>query len=85
MTTSVQQFFPFIPDQMSWEDWNGNFIQWYSEEAVPYNTEDDWQVTARVISQMITFSAYPVPNPDTFDTWQDWAKEVTQIINGPSH
>jgi hypothetical protein len=27
---------------------------------------------------------YPVPLPDTFDTWQDWAKEFTEIINGPS-
>jgi hypothetical protein len=27
---------------------------------------------------------YPVPSPDTYQNWQDWAIEFTEIINGPS-
>jgi hypothetical protein len=31
-----------------------------------------------------TFGTYPVPSPDTYTTWQEWAREFTTIINGPS-
>ena len=82
---SVQQFFPCIPDNMDWEAWNGNFIIYYGQENVAYNSEDNWQNTAQSIAQSPTFSAYPVPDPGLFDDWRNWAKEVTLIINGPSH
>jgi len=83
--SSVQQFFPFGTDHMEWEDWNGNFIQWYGEENIPYHTEENWKITAKSLEQSPTFSAYPLPNVDGFDNWQDWANEVTLIINGPAH
>ena len=40
---------------------------------------------AENIAAMSTFSAFPVPNPDKYETWQEWAKDFTEIINGPSH
>ena len=80
-----QQFFPCLPDTMDWETWNGNFIIYYGQENIAYNTEENWQYTAKNIAQSVTFSAYPVPDPENFNNWQDWAKEVTLIINGPSH
>lgn len=79
-----QAFFPFVPEQMTWEEWNGNFVMWYGQENIGYGTEDDWLSVAHNIARSPTFSVYPVPNPDTFENWQDWAREVTQIINGPS-
>ena len=82
---NVQQFFPFSPELSSWEDWNGNFIIYYGQLNVPYNIEDNWKNTAEVIASTFTFSAFPVPSPETFDNWQDWANEVTLIINGKSH
>lgn len=82
---SIQQFFPFVPDGMEWEDWNGNFIMYYGEENISYNIEKNWQNTAKNIAQSSTFSVYPIPDPDIFENWQDWAREVTLIINGPSH
>jgi len=34
---------------------------------------------------MEMFGSYPVPSPDTYDEWQAWAKDFTQIINGPAY
>jgi hypothetical protein len=81
---ALQQFFPFTPNGMSWEDWNGNLIVFFGEEPIAYNTEDRWQETARNVGQLTTFQVYPVPNPDAYENWQDWALEFTEIINGPS-
>lgn len=81
---ATQQFFPFLPDYMSWEDWNGNLIMYYAEEVIPYSQELDWKVTANNVAQLPTFSAYPVPLPDLYDDWQDWARQFALIINGPS-
>ena len=81
---SLQQFFPFSPTNMSWEDWNGNLIMYYGEEPIPYSPEIDWKVTASNVAQLPTFASYPVPIPETYENWQDWALEFTLIINGPS-
>jgi hypothetical protein len=81
---SLQQFFPFLPADMSWEDWNGNLIMYFGEEPIPYSPEIDWKVTANNVAQLPTFASYPVPIPETYENWQDWALEFTLIINGPS-
>ena len=85
MTTSVQEFFPFIPDYMDWESWNGNVIVWYGQENIPFHPEEEWQITAKCLAESPTFSTYPVPDPELFASWQDWANEFTLIVNGPSH
>jgi hypothetical protein len=69
---------------MDWEAWNGNLIMFYSEEAVPFHSEKEWQITAKNVAQLPTFLAYPVPDPDLYPDWQSWANEFTLIINGPS-
>ena len=81
---AFQQFFPCIPDYMSWEDWNGNLAIYYGREPLMYGSEENWREVAHEIGLLATFAAYPVPSPDTFETWQDWAREFTTIINGPS-
>jgi hypothetical protein len=85
MASSIQEFFPFNPIGSDWESWNGNLVMWYTQEAVGYHPENDWKLTAHNVAQSATFSAYPVPDPEKYDKWQDWAYEFTQIINGPSH
>jgi hypothetical protein len=82
---SLQTFFPFIPEGSDWQTWNGNLIMFFSEEPIPY-VEDDtqWRMVAKNVSQLPTFEVYPVPDPDLYQTWQPWASEFTQIINGPS-
>lgn len=78
-------FFPFSPIGMDWESWNGNLIMVYGEEPIPYNNEDSWRQTASSVAQLATFNNYPVPQPDGYENWQDWASEFTLIINGKSH
>jgi hypothetical protein len=81
---AIQQFFPFIPAGSDWQSWNGNLVMFYGQEPIPYMPEDDWKIVAKNVSQLPTFSAYPVPDPDLYAQWQDWASEFTLIINGPS-
>jgi hypothetical protein len=89
MTTYVnknnQQFFPFSSELSTWEEWNGNFIIYYGQLNIPYHSEENWKDTASVIASTFTFSAFPIPSPETYNKWQDWANEVSLIINGKSH
>lgn len=79
---TIQSFFPFTSEYTSWEDWNGNLIHFYSEEPIAYNTEQSWKETARALSGLPTFLAYPVSNPDLFENWQSWVEDFTTIVNG---
>ena len=79
-----QVFFPVIPNGMSWEDWNGNLIMYFGAEPICHTVEDEWKITAKNIAQLPRFEVYPVPDPDKFDNWEDWAYQFTLIINGPS-
>jgi hypothetical protein len=81
---AAQDFFPFNPSNMSWENWNGNLIMYFGAQPIPYTGESDWKVTAKNVSQLPNFSVYPVPDPDLFDKWEEWATQFTMIINGPS-
>lgn len=47
--------------------------------------EINWRDAAQHIAQSETFGAYPVPSPDVFENWQDWAQNFTEVINGSSH
>jgi hypothetical protein len=85
MATSArnfQQFFPFSSEFSTWEEWNGNFIIWYGQHNVEYQPEENWKLVAEQIMQSSTFSQYPVPDPDSYGTWQPWATELALIING---
>lgn len=81
---ATQAFFPCVPDYMSWEDWNGNLAIYYGSELITFAPEDDWKVAASDIAELPTFAVYPVPQPDTYDDWQSWARDFTEAINGPS-
>jgi hypothetical protein len=79
-----QKFFPVLPDYMSWDDWNGNLAIYYGQKNIKFSPEENWREGAMNIVNLESFSSYPVPNPDLYGTWQDWAREFTLIINGPT-
>lgn len=81
---SIQKFFPFTPDYMSWEDWNGNMVIYFEEESIPVNEELNWKKTVEGMSMLPTFESYPIPDPELFETWQNWANAFTAMLNGPS-
>jgi hypothetical protein len=81
---ALQQFFPFDPEGSDWESWNGNLIMFYGEEPIPYLPELDWGDVARSVAELPTFVNYPVPSPESYADWQSWAREFTEIINGPT-
>lgn len=82
---NFQQFFPCLPDYMEWDNWIGNVIIYYGQHNIMATPEIDWKLAATYIAQSETFGAYPVPSPDLYENWQDWAKDFTETINGPSH
>jgi hypothetical protein len=81
---SFQQFFPCLPDYMTWDDWNGNLAIYYGQKNIEFASEENWQEGAFNILNSEAFAVYPIPDPSTYGTWQDWAREFTEIINGPS-
>ena len=84
MTNYYQQSFPFSTQFTKFEDWNGNLIIWFGEQPIPYNTEERWKETASAVAALPFFEVYPLPYPDTYETWQNWADEVAELINGKS-
>lgn len=82
---SLQRHFPFLPDYMSWEDWNGNLAIYFGQLNIPFTDETDWQTTAKVIAGDTAMSSFPVPHPDGYADWQQWAKDFTEIVNGQSY
>ena len=83
MAAQFQTFFPFLPDYMDWTSYNGNLVMYYGQEPIPYSSEDDWAVTANSMTQLPVFASYPIPDPSQFDSWQDWARQFSLIVNGP--
>jgi hypothetical protein len=69
---------------MTWEEWNGNMAVYYSQEPIVFSSEEEWKLAAQHMSSLVQFETYPVPSPDNYDNWQDWASEFTLTINGPS-
>ena len=84
MTNVYQQSFPFSSQFTTFGDWNGNLLLWFGEQPIPYNTEERWKETASTVAELPFFEVYPIPYPDTFEKWQDWADEVALLINGKS-
>ena len=82
---AFEKFFPCVPDYMDWENWIGNVIIYYGQKNIEMTSEENWKIGAQNIVNSEAFAVYPVPNVDSYDNWQDWANEVTLIINGKSH
>lgn len=79
---TITQSIPFLTDDMTWENWNGNMIHFFGEEPLPYLSEPNWKDFANSMGALPTFSVFAIPGPDTFATWQDWAKVVISSVNG---
>ena len=82
MANLAQSVFPFLPEYTTWENFNGNLVMYYGQEPVPYSDEANWVSTAKHIRQLPSFSSYLVPDPELYNTWQDWAHQFVLIING---
>jgi hypothetical protein len=84
MTNRIIQSFPFSTAYTTFEEWSGNFIQWYGKEAIGQASEDDWKEIAYQIVASPSFAVYGLQAPDKYENWQDWAEDVSLAINGPT-
>ena len=80
-----QQFFPFSPEYSTWENWNGNLLHYYGEQLIPMLPEDQWQEVAKSIISIPFFGVYAIPDPLSYESWQEWAEQFTLVLNGPSN
>jgi len=80
----IPQFFPCTTQHMSWDDWNGNLAIYYSQEHIMFQPEENWRQAAQHMASLATFQPFPLPNPEAYENWQDWANEFTLIVNKPN-
>lgn len=78
----ITQSIPFLTENATWESWNGSMLHYFGQEPLPYLSEDQWPDFANSLISLPTFSVFALPGPETFETWQDWAKVVIGSVNG---
>jgi hypothetical protein len=81
----IRQIIEFLPDDMDWNSWNGNMLHYFSEEPMPMVDELHWQELGRSLTFLPTFNSYAIPDPDLYDDWKKWAKDLTEVVNGPTN
>lgn len=81
---TIRQEIPFLPDNEPWEDWNGSMLEYFSQESLPYVTEDEWRSFAYNMTGTPTFANYALPGPEGFSRWQDWVLAIIGLVNGPT-
>jgi hypothetical protein len=78
----ITQNIPFLPENATWENWNGSMLHYFGEEPLPYFEEARWREFAENMVSLPTFSVFALPEPDTFPDWKDWAQTVVAAVNG---
>lgn len=82
---AIEQSIDFFPEYSSWESWNGNFVHYFSEEGIPYTSDEtQWAEVADQIVQLPRFQPYAPPSPWNYTRWQDWANDLITCVNGAS-
>ena len=79
---TIQVFFPMSTEGVTWEDWNGSLLHYFGEEPIPYLPEMQWKEVGNSLAQLAHFMPYAIPDPDNFNTWQEWGDQFTQALNG---
>jgi hypothetical protein len=80
---AIQQFLPCVPSAMTWDEWLGNFAIYYGQYNIQFSDEENWREAADHLASEAKFGIYPLPPSADFATWQEWADDVSTIINGP--
>ena len=78
----INQDIPFLAEDMTWENWNGNMLHYFGEEPLPYVSEENWVSFADSMVSLSTFSSYAIPRGEEFENWQDWVEAVILTVNG---
>jgi hypothetical protein len=84
LSAPIIQSIPFIAGDNTWDSWNGSMLHYFGEEPLPRVDEDNWPAFARDMISLTAFSAFGLPEPDSYDRWQDWVSAVVTMVNGPT-
>lgn len=81
---TIKQSIRMYPMGATWEAWNGDLLHYFGEEPLPMVDEKNWQVLANAVCSLASFDNYGIPDPVTFEDWQDWVNELILAVNGPT-
>lgn len=76
------EYIPFITRENSWDAWNANLAHYFSEQHIPVMSETNWREVANALTTNGFWARYNVPSDSHFDSWQDWADQFSQAVNG---
>lgn len=76
------QLIEFLPDYSTWDDWNGNLVHFYGEQAFPVLPEEQWREVAQAVTVNAVFDKFGIPSPFDFQDWREWARVLIESVNG---
>lgn len=67
---------------ISFERWTGAVVQEYqtSASSVPHYHGGPWQDWAKKVALVPEFAVRPLPRPEQFTTWQEWANIFRLVL-----
>ena len=77
----ANNWIPFNPTHMRWDDWQGYMIEDWAELSLPLMKEDNWKEFARAFTSRQGLADFALPNPDNFMDWKEWARSLQTAVN----
>lgn len=72
------------PGGLTWQEWSAAFSGYNTSVSfIPQPMpEVDWKTWAREVRQVPSFEGYNLPEPEDYDTWQEWAQWLALALVG---
>ena len=82
---NVQSALVYDPRYHTFESWASLMCEQYAAQQLEYpNQSTDWKAWGAGLNAIDLFTNNAVPNPYSFDDWQDWASSLVNVMNGGS-
>jgi len=72
-----------IPIYMTFQEWANQLNIDYPSDIIPIVDDrysSDWKEWAQVVVGSRSFSAAGAPDPIIYDTWEEWAMRVYEVM-----
>ena len=75
-------FVDVSPTNSTWDEWSGAIGYVLGAELLPSVSEENWKQFANVLQESPLLNAYGLPDTDAFNSWQEWAENLSTVSNG---
>lgn len=74
----------YDPRGHTFESWSALMVEAYASQQLQMNlTEDNWKDFATGMLAIGLFNNDAIPQPESFNKWNEWAEAVVNIVNHP--